>query len=140
MKKIIFVVLAMVFVYATSPAQGKVPKSVETAFNVKFPKAIKVKWEKENKHEYEANFMQNGLNYSANFSDLGEWFETESLITFDELPLKIQTVFNSNHKEEKIKAVAKIETSKGDTQYEIEIKKGLKTVEYIYNSIGELIK
>ena len=34
----------------------------------------------------------------------------------------------------------KIENNKGETQYEIEVKKGLKTVEYFYNQDGKLVK
>jgi hypothetical protein len=140
MKKIIFVLLVIVYTNTTLFAQSKTPKAVQTSFNLKFPKATKVTWDKENNHEFEANFIENDLNYSANFSDLGEWLETESKITFDKLPDNIQTGFNNYHKKEKVKTVAIIETSKGDIQYEIEVKKGLKTIEYFYNSDGILIK
>lgn len=140
MKNIFFVALAIVCNTATTFAQSKAPKEVETAFYAKFPKATKVKWEKENTTEYEANFTTNGVEYSANFTVDGKWLETESPETFENLPTKIQTTFNSSHKGMKIKAVAKIETLDSGTQYEIEVKKGLKTIEYLYNSEGTLIK
>jgi hypothetical protein len=140
MKKIFFVALAIIGSSATTFAQSKAPKEVETAFNAKFPKAIKVKWDKENATEYEANFINNGVEYSANFSIDGKWLETESPETFENLPVNIQTAFSNSHKGVKIKAVAKIETLNSGIQYEIEVKKGLKTVEYLYNSEGKLIK
>ena len=140
MKKIFFVALAIVCSLATTFAQTKTPKEVKLAFSAKFPKAINVKWEKENATEYEANFISNGVKYSANFSANGKWLETESPDTFENLPVTIQTAFNTTHKGSKIKAVAKIETLNSGTQYEIEVKKGIKTVEYLYDFEGKLIK
>ena len=140
MKKYFFVVLAIVCSSTTIFAQNKAPKAVEMAFNIKFPKATKVKWGKESPNEYEADFTENGIKYSANFSAEGKWLETESPVFFENIPAKIQTEFNNSHKGAKIKAVAKIETSNGEIQYEIEIKKGLKTIEFFYNTEGKLIK
>lgn len=140
MKKYFFVASAMMIGAATLYAQGKTTKEVEIAFNSRFPNAVKVKWEKENDQEYEANFILNGINYSANFSNNGAWLETESPMAFEKLPLKVQTNFKREHKDLKIKAVDKIEASNGEVQYEIEARKGLTTIDYVYNSEGKLIK
>lgn len=140
MKKYFFVSLTVIFSYVTTFAQSKTNNAVETAFKAKFPTATKVKWDKENEHEYEASFTENSIKHSANFSDKGEWLETESPIAFEKTPEKVQSAFNLAHKGAKIKAIAKIETSKGETQYEVEVKKGLKTLEYLYNFEGRLIK
>lgn len=140
MKKIFLVALAIISSSATSFAQSKAPKAVETAFNAKFPKATNVKWDKENDTEYEASFTENNVKHSANYSISGEWLETESPTTFSQLPEKVQNTFNTSHKGAKVKAIAKIENNKGETQYEIEVKKGLKTVEYFYNQEGKLIQ
>lgn len=136
MKKIIFVVMAIVFAYTTSFAQSKTPSAVTTAFSQKFPNATNVKWDKENAHEYEASFEWKGEKHSANFSDTGEWLETECISAFNLLPDKVQTTFNASHKGATIKAVAKIETSKGVIKYEVEIKQGIKTVELFYTADG----
>lgn len=132
--------MALVCAYATSFAQSKAPNAVTTTFNQKFPNAINVKWDKENAHEYEASFEWKAEKHSTNFSETGEWLETESPITFNQLPEKVQTAFNASHKGTTIKAVAKIETSKGQTQYEVEIKQGLKPVEFFYDANGSVIK
>ena len=140
MKKIIFVAMAIVCAYATSFAQSKAPNAVTATFNSKFPNATSVKWDKENAHEYEASFDWNGAKHSANFNDTGEWLETESPITFSQLPAKVQDAFNASHKGTTVKAVAKIETSKGQTSYEVEIKQGLKTAELFYDANGSVVK
>ena len=132
--------MALVCAYATSFAQSKTPTAVTTAFNQKFPNVTKVKWDKENAHEYEASFEWKGEKLSANFSDIGEWLETESPISFNLLPDKVQSAFNSAHKGATVKAVAKIETSKGTTKFEVEFKQGVKTVELFYTTDGTEIK
>jgi Putative beta-lactamase-inhibitor-like, PepSY-like len=140
MKKLFFVVIAIMCSYATSFAQGQTPKAIVEAFNSKFPNATKVKWEKESDIEYEANFVLNGINQSANYAIDGKWLETESHTNFAKLPVVVQTAFNTNHKGAKVKAIACIENSKGETLYEIEVKKGLKEVEYFYNPDGTIHK
>jgi hypothetical protein len=140
MNKIILTALFLLYTVASSFAQSKTPQAVSEAFIKKFPNATHVKWEKENTHEFEASFRWNGVNYSANFSDSGEWFETESSIVFNDLPKNVQANFNASHPNVKVKEVDKIETSKGETQFEFEIKQGMKTLELLYNSDGTEIK
>ena len=140
MKKIILTFLAFVCAFATGFTQCKTPGTVTAAFNQKFPNAKSVKWDKENAHEYEASFELESAKYSANFSDNGDWLETESPISFDQLPEKVQKAFNASHKSTVIKAVSKIETAKGITKYELEIKEGKKTVELFYLADGASTK
>ncbi|OJW81790.1 MAG: hypothetical protein BGO69_14890 [Bacteroidetes bacterium 46-16] len=140
MKKIVLVAITLLFANAMTFAQGKVPNAVNSAFNQKFKNATKVKWDKENPHEYEAEFQWYGLNYSANFDDNGNWLETESQFSFNQLPEKIQSAFNNAHKGAVIKAIAKIETSKGEHKYEVEIKKGVSTAELFYTAEGKEVK
>ena len=133
--KILFFAFCVLLIASCTNA-GTTPEAVRKSFEQKFPNATNVKWVKENKHEYEANFEWNGVKHSANFLDSGEWLETESPIDFNDLPEMVQTSFNSNHKDAERKAVAKIETSKNMTKFEVEIKKGVKTVEYFYDQNG----
>jgi hypothetical protein len=140
MKKIIFAAIVLLCTYSTSFAQSKTPTAAKTAFNQKFPNASKVKWDKESSNNYEAEFEWKGVKYSANFNEKGEWLETESLFSFNQLPEKVQTAFASTHKGKTPKAVSKIETSKQGTIYELEITKGIKTVELFYKSDGSETK
>ena len=138
MKKTIITICVMVLSVAAFATDA--PKAVKEAFAKKFPSATNVKWDKENAHEYEAAFKQNGKSFSANYSDKGDWLETESTIEFNMLPQKIQQSFKTNHKEAAVKVAAKIETSKGVTKYEVEFKSGKKTVEEFYAEDGSIIK
>ncbi len=117
-------------------AQVKTNSAVNDAFNRKFPNAENVKWEKEDAHEYEAEFRIQEINYSASFSERGEWLETETSLTFSQLPVAVQNAFNEYHKGEKTVDAAKIETSDGKIKFEIEIRKGSETNELNYLSDG----
>ena len=136
MKKNILTTLVILSSIASGFAQGKTPAAATTTFSKLFPDATNVKWGKENDHNYEAEFKWKGVSYSANFSDKGEWLETESPFTFIELPEKVQQAYNTAHKGATVKEVAKIETSKQGTIYEVEMKQGMKTVELFYKSDG----
>lgn len=139
MKNILFVAFFICNIFTTTNAQTKVPSAVTEAFSKKFPTATNVKWEKESKTEFEANFTENKTEKSVNYSAKGDWLETETTITFEQLPAKVQKTFKNTNKNSKVKTVAKIETSTGETNYEIEVKKAIGTVEYFYNSDGKLI-
>ena len=135
MKIQIFVVLVLC-TYTIGFAQNNPLEKIKIEFNKKFPEATNVMWEKENAHNYEANFKLKNAEYSANFDDKGEWLETESPFTYDQLPEKIKTAFSASHKGATIKAVSKIETSKRGVLYEVEIKQGIKSSELFYTSEG----
>ena len=140
MKKMVLITLALLFIYVSSTALTHVPTPVSKTFDLKFPNAKNIKWDKENKNEYEAAFSLDGIKYTASFNEKGEWLETETNITFNILPEKVQQAFNTSYKDSKIKAVAKIENSKGEIKYEIEIKQKNKTVEKFFKSDGTEIK
>ncbi len=139
MTKSILTVMSFLL-FSTLSFAGNIPAKVKKAFDQKFPNATAVKWDKENEHEYEASFKWNGEKHSANFNDSGDWLETESSSTFSQLPEKVKMTFNSTHRGATIKAVAKIETSKGAIKYEIEIKQGGKTIELFYTEDGNETK
>jgi len=136
MKKTMFIALVLISAFATGFAQSKTPSTVMAAFKEKFPSATDVKWGKESAKEYEAAFKLNGGNYSASFDNAGVWLETESPLKFDQLPDKVQNAFDASHKGQTIKAISKIETSKGTMKYEIEVKQGSKTLELFYHEDG----
>lgn len=134
-----FFIIFILFISLNINAQT-VPAKVTGAFNKKFPGATSVKWNKESSYDYEASFEMNGIRSSADFSDKGIWTETETSVTYDQLPQKVQDSFTSNYKGIKPKAEALIETSAGTKKYEIEYKKGSKTKEVFYDEQGKKVK
>ncbi|MEI6312655.1 MAG: PepSY-like domain-containing protein [Bacteroidota bacterium] len=129
---ILSIILLSAFTLNTTP-----PVEVINAFTLRFPTATNVKWEKENEHEFEASFLLNGLNYAANYSDKGQWIETESPMTFMQLPKEVQTSFVKSHNSTTPYMVSKIEQANDVVKYEIELKVGAKIQEYFYTASGK---
>lgn len=132
-------VLFSMTAFSLSPQKGKTPKAVEEAFTKKFPHAQKVTWEKE-KTEYEASFVLNGVQTSANFTVSGEWKETESNISVSDLPKNVLDGILSAYPGAKIINAAKIETPEKGMQYEADIKNGKKKMEVLFDAEGKEVK
>ena len=139
LKKSLFASL-LILSTGVANAQVKVPAAVSNAFKTKFATATDIKWGKENKNEYEADFKLDGKKYSANFLTDGTWKETEAQIATAQLPTAVTAAYKSKHAIAAIKMVAKIETSAGKTKYEIEYKDGAKTKEVLFDENGKAVK
>lgn len=99
MKNLKFISLVMlVAAFTACAASGeKVSPKVQQAFAQKFPKAKKVKWEMENKTEWEAEFEMDAKEYSANFDLEGTWLETEYEIELADLPANIKAALDAEY-------------------------------------------
>lgn len=139
MKSIITFILSFAF-SSIITAQVKVPAAVEAALKQNFPTVEKPLWDKENAHEYEAEFMLKGVKTSANFSDTGKWLETEMEITATALPKKVADAFHAKYAGAEITGAAKIETADNKIKYEAEFKTNGKKQEVLFDADGNLLK
>jgi hypothetical protein len=139
MKKYFITALILVFAGLSAFAIN-IPAAVTDAFAKKFPGALNVKWGKENAKEYEAEFKLNGKSVSANFLADGSWVETESEIAPAALPVKVADAINAKKPGATILKSFKIETAKGETTYEAEIRSGNKKSEMIIKADGTFVK
>ncbi len=143
MKESMMIVLVVAAVSTVACGQKKesetAPKVVETAFQQKFPTAQKVKWEKENDTEWEAEFKLDGKEYSANFSSDGTWKETEHEIAKSDIPAAVQNTLNTEFPVYKIEESEISETADG-TVYEFELEKGKSEMEVTIDASGKVLK
>jgi hypothetical protein len=124
--------LLAMLVLGFSRCTPSISREITAAFDKKFPAATKVRWGKENAHDFEAEFEMNGAKSSANFSEKGEWLETETEIPLSNTPEPVKTFFYTQlGKSSKIKHVYLIETIGGSRNYEIEYKSGIRTKEFV---------
>ncbi len=124
---------------ACGQAGKAVPEKVKTAFSEKFPDATKVKWDKENETEWEAEFKMNSKEYSANFNADGTWVETEYELKLKDLPLAVTSKLKSDFADYKVDEAEVTETVEG-TVYEIQLKKGKEEMEVAIDASGTLVK
>ena len=115
------------------------PQKVKEAFAKKFPTVKKVKWDKENETEWEAEFKMKGTEYSANFLEDGTWQETEHEINKNAIPTNIKKVLDNQFSGYKIEESEISETVKGSL-YEFEIEKGEENLEVAIDNNGKVVK
>ncbi|MGC1390527.1 MAG: PepSY-like domain-containing protein [Bacteroidales bacterium] len=145
MKKFILLTICVAFfaIYCVQ-AQEKskkveVPSTVKSAFEAKYPKAEKVNWGLEKQGEYEAEFVLNGIESSANFDSKGQFLEFETEIKESELPQSIKATLSKNFAGYKIGEVAKSTNDKGIVNYEMEASKGKDKFEISFDANGKLL-
>ncbi len=141
MKNVMLAMLVMTFFSfsACCQAEKDVPEKVQNAFSQKFPDASKVKWEKENDTEWEAEFKLYKVKYSANFDNEGNWKETEHAVKMSELPELVKATLDSEFADFKIEEAEVSETADG-TFYEFELEKGKTEMEVTIDTQGKVVK
>lgn len=123
MKAKIFLIAILLVSFTAFAQQVNVPKSAKDSFSKLYPKAIEVKWDKENQG-YEASFKFNGKDMSVIFDENGKVLETETAIEVSQLPNGVEKYVMNNYKGFKITGAAKIVKANGEELYEAEVTQG----------------
>lgn len=132
-------VCGFALVFSACGQSAKAPEAVTSAFAEKFVDAKKVEWESEEAGEWEAEFKMNGKEYSANFSDDGEWMETEFEVKVKDLPEAVRATITAEFAAHKIEESELSETPEGKA-YEVALEKGEETIEVMIAADGKVLK
>jgi len=104
-----------------------------------FPSVSEViAWEKESADEWEAGFVMDGLEYSANFLADGTWKETEHVINNAEIPVNVQSTLDSAFVGYVLEEAEIVETST-DTVYEFELISSENELEVVIDANGVVL-
>ena len=145
MKKIIYIAglfFALTLITTNSFAQiRKIPAEVTNAFQEKYPEAKSVEW-RDKLSSFTASFHLDSTTYVAQFSNKGEWENTEEAIDESELPEEVNAGFEkSKYADWNMSRVTKIELPGDEFQYRVEVAKGdIKKRNLYFNSEGRLLK
>lgn len=137
--------LAVLFVAGSLSAFAqlrKVPAEVTNALKAKYPDAQNVEW-KDKLTYFEATFTDDGNEVSADFSNNGEWRETDKKMEFDDLPSAVKDGFQkSKYADWNTGSVTMIEKNDKSVQYKIYAEKSsIIQKKFLYfNKDGQLIK
>jgi hypothetical protein len=141
MKKALFFFL-FCFVILFAEAQiGKIPADVTDAFTARYPHATSVEW-KDKLHHFEASFVLNGSNITANFSSRGDWEGSERELNYDQLPDEVKYGFQkSKYADRETKGTYELQELGKPLQYRISVQKSSLQKKNIYfDANGNLIK
>jgi uncharacterized membrane protein YkoI len=136
---LIFAIAAIISLSACGQTGHDVPAKVKATFSQKFPDATKVKWDKENDYEWEAEFKMEGKNMSANFDKDGKWLETETGVNKKDLPEAVLGSLKNEFSEYNLEEVEFIENSEYKA-YEIKIETDEVDIEVVVDSNGTILK
>ena len=121
---------------------SKVPETVKSAFEAKFPAVVKAEWEKKSGY-YVAEFRDNGLDMEAWYDSDAIWCMTETDLRTDlnELPGLVKNAFEtSEYMDWRVDDIDKYERPSG-IFYLIEVEKsGQQDRDLFYDEDGTLLK
>lgn len=141
MKKLVFCFLFSSAVVFSDAQLRKIPADVTDAFAVRYPHATKVEWRDKLQH-FEASFLLNGSNITANFSSNGEWESSERLLKFEDLADEVRDGFlKSKYFDWKKNSIAEIQELGKPLQYRISVQKsGIQKRNLFFDTNGKLLK
>jgi hypothetical protein len=110
-----------------------VPQTVEAAFKLKHPD-VPHTWHRHH-YGYEAIFTQNNIKYEAEFSETGEWLETEYYVTATNFPTAILKKIKQEYPQFTITKY-EVELTPQGIFYEVDITDGETEEELYFDSNG----
>ena len=140
MKIKLFLVVSFLSIGMLFGQNLKIPATIGDSFKKLYPNATDVKWEKEDKNSFEANFVNDGTKTSIVLDAAGNLVETEVVIPNAKAPEQILKYVAENFKDSKINEVCKITDSKGKTSYEVEVQKGKKKKDIMFDENNNIVK
>jgi hypothetical protein len=139
MKNLVIIIFSFSLISASVFCQKNPPENVKREFVKKYTTAQSVKWDNEEKNEWEAEFRMEGKTMSASYDDSSRWIETETEITEKELPASVVSTLERDFRDFK-KGHIEIFESPEVKGYEISLKKGSTFVEIVFDNNGKIIK
>lgn len=139
MKNLVILVIAFAFISVSAYSQKNPSEIVKKEFSKKYATAQSVKWDSEEKNEWEAEFTMDGKKMSASFEDSGKWLESETPISEKELPASVVNTLNKDFLGYK-KGHIEIFESPSMKGFEIGLKKGDTSLEVVFDNNGKIIK
>lgn len=136
MKQLLFATLIItgLQVSAQKMNESKIPVVVKSTFTKAYPKAT-AKWEMEDK-SYEAAFKQDSKDVTVVIDAKGTLLETETSITFNELPKAAKDYLSTHYKGKKVVETAMIKMANGEINYEAQVGK----IDVMFDSKGNFLK
>lgn len=94
-KLLLFVLISFIAAGSLQAQIRKIPSEVTEALKAKFPNAEKIEW-KDKVSYFEADFVSDSVEITAAFSGKGEWKETDTKMSFDQLPSEVKVGFSKS--------------------------------------------
>jgi hypothetical protein len=139
MKNLLILTIVFTFISVSAFSQKNPSEIVKKEFSKKYATAKSVKWDNEEKNEWEAEFTMDGKKMSASFDNSGKWIESETAIAEKDLPAPVIATLNKDFPGYK-KSLIEIFESTEIKGFELGLKKGETSIEVIFDTNGKILK
>ncbi len=139
MRNLLIITVVFAFISVSAFSQKNPSEIIRKEFAKKYATAKSVRWDNEEKNEWEAEFILDGKKMSASFDNSGNWIESETAITEKELPPLVVAALNNDFsafKKRDIEIFESVEI-KG---FELSLKKGKTSIEVIFDNSGKILR
>lgn len=139
MQNLLILTIAFTFISVSAFSQKNPSEIVKKEFSKKYATAKSVKWDNEEKNEWEVEFTMDVKKMSASFDNSEKWIESESAITEKDLPASVVASLNKDYPGFKKGEIVIFESTeiKG---FELGLKKGETSIEVFFDNTGKLLK
>ncbi len=137
MKTFVFVVIFLVVIQSCS--SNEVPESVRQKFLDMEPSANDLEWA-DNGDMYRVYYKLDGQKVTSYFDYFGQWMETETEITVQELRTEVLNVLQTKFVDYSIIDIEIVRTSDGQELYEIDLDKAGKTYDILFDTTGQILR
>ena len=129
--------LCLTLTFFSADAQiRKIPADVTDAFRTRYPHAERVSW-KDQLNSFEAQFMLNNFEMSANFSGTGEWIRSERKLKCEDLHGGVKDGFEkSKYTDWEKGSIFEIARNMEALQYRILVKKSGLQKKYLFFDVN----
>ena len=133
-----FLIVIALFIFS-SCNEKEVPKEIKAQFLEMEPLAQNVEWFNSGEL-YKVYYTLNKSKKTSYFDQNGNWLETETEITKDELTPAIIEVLNTQLLEYTLKDVEIVETTDSQILYEVDLYKNGKKYDILFDKSGKIIR
>jgi hypothetical protein len=139
MKNTVILTLVFAFISVSAFSQKNPSEIVKKEFTKKYATAQSVKWDNEEKNEWEAEFTMEGKKMSASFDNSGKWIESETAIAENELPAAVVSTLDKDFQSYKRGHMEIFENAEIKV-FELRLKKGETSIEVMIDNNGKVLK
>jgi hypothetical protein len=139
MKNFVILIIALSMISVSAFSQKNPTEIVKREFTKKYASAQSIKWNSEEKNEWEAEFTMDGKKMSASYDNSGKWIESETKIMEKDLPASVVSTLNKDFQGYK-KGQIEIFENPEIKGFELGLKKGETSIEVIIDNSGKIIK
>ncbi|RLD83016.1 MAG: hypothetical protein DRJ10_04335 [Bacteroidetes bacterium] len=133
-----FLIVIVLFIFS-SCNEKEVPEEIKAQFLEMEPLAQDIEW-LINKGLYKTYYTINKCKKTSYFDKKGNWLETETEITKEELAPAIIEVLNNQFFEYTIKDIELVETFDRQILYEVDLQKDGKKYDILFDESGKILR